>query len=525
VTPEDDGDPVGGAKPPLPPPSMVRAAARGLSWSLLSAVGQAVLQVVALVVLAHLLPVEEFGIAAAATLVMGLAVMLSQLGIAPALVQARNLDRTDVASAFVLTSALGVVLAAALIAVAPVLGRFLGLPPGSTYLQLLSIVLVLGGLSAVSAGLLQRQMRFRALATVDLLSYGVGYLGTAVTLAYAGAGAAAIIWGQIAQALVDLVGYYALVRHDIRPPGLGVMVSRLRRLVRFGSGYSLSQFGNWLATNGDNLVITSTLGPTSLGIYSRAYQLLVQPANLIGSVSDKVLFPAMSTIQDDHRRLTRAFILVNSMIAILTIPASVLLFVLAPEVVHVLLGPQWSAVVVPLQVFAVVLLPRTAYKISGSLTRATGAVFGGALRQWIYAGEVVLGSVIGSRWGIVGVAVGASIAIVLHTGAMLKFSGRLSDELVRRVLRAYAKALLPAAGAAAVAWPLATRLRGGATPDLVTLVVTGAAGAVSAGLVMLCCFTWFRAEIAILRRAAPGGEDRPRPERDRRSGEAADPAR
>jgi PST family polysaccharide transporter len=381
-----------------------------------------------------------------------------------------------------------------------VVGPVLGLPPGSSYLQLLSIVLVLGGMSAVSAGLLQRDMRFRALAIVDLISYGVGYLGTAVTLAFLGAGASALIWGQIAQALVDLVGYYALVRHGIRPPRLSVMLARGKRLFGFGSAYSLAQLGNWLANNGDNLVVTTVLGPASLGIYSRAYQLLVQPANLVGSVADKVLFPAMSRIQDDHGRLARAYVVVSSLIAVITLPASVLLLILAPEVVDLLLGPRWSAVTVPLQVFAVVLLPRTAYKISGSLTRATGAVMGGAWRQWLYAAEVVLGAAIGSRWGIAGVSVGAAVAIVLHDATMLRFSARISEGLERQVLRAYAKALIPAAATAAVAWPSAVWLRGTA-PDIVTLVVTAAAGAVAAGLVLLLARRLFPAEIATLRRA------------------------
>ena len=41
-------------------------------------------------------------------------------------------------------------------------------------------------------------------------------------------------------------------------------------------------------------------------------------------------------------------------------------------------------------------------------------MLGGAWRQWVYAGEVIVGCAIGSHWGINGVAVGASLAIVLH---------------------------------------------------------------------------------------------------------------
>jgi PST family polysaccharide transporter len=482
-----------------PRASLTGQAFRGLSWSFLGAVGQAVLQFTAIAVLSRLVTVEEFGTAAAASVVTGLAVMLSQLGVGAAVVQARRLDTTDLASAFILASALGLVLAGALIAVAPVLGPLVGLPEDAPYIQMLSVVLVLGAMSIVAQGLLQRQMRFRALALVDLVSYAFGFLGTAVFLAAAGFGAVSLVWGQIVQAAISAVTIYALVRHDVRPRRPSVMLRSARRLFGFGSAYSLSQVGNWVATQGDNLVVTSTLGPASLGIYSRAYQLLVQPAVLIGSVADKVLFPAMSRIQDDHQRLTRAYVRTNSLIAMITVPASVLLFVLAPEIVAIVLGPGWEAVALPLQIFAVVLLPRTAYKISGSLTRATGAVLGGAWRQWVYAGEVVVGCAIGSHWGIKGVAVGASIAIVLHTATMLKFCARLERGLIGRVLRGYAKSLPLAVAVAAACWPLASWLRG-STPAVVVALATAAAGAAAAALTLLLSRRFFREEFAVLRR-------------------------
>jgi O-antigen/teichoic acid export membrane protein len=459
---------------------------KGLSWSFLGAISQAVLQFVAIAVLSRLVTVEEFGTAAAATLVTGLAVTLSQLG---------------VGAAFVLGSTLGFLLGGLIIVLAPLLGPLVGLPRGSSYLQLLSLVIVLGSLTIVSTGLLQRQMRFRSLALVDLVSYAIGYLGTAVVLASAGFGAVSLIWGQIVQAAVSLVFSYALARHEVRPHRPSVMFRRARRLFGFGSAYSLSQLGNWMATNGDNVVVTSALGPASLGVYARAYQLLVQPANLIGSVSDKVLFPAMSRIQDDHRRLARAYVGVNSLIAMLTLPVSVLLFVLAPEIVAILLGPGWEAVAYPLRIFAIVLLPRTAYKISGSLTRATGAVLGGALRQWVYAGEVVVGCAIGSMWGINGVAVGASVAIVLHTATMLKFSARLQRGLVRMVLVAYAKSLPLAVGVSAACWPLAEWLRHSSLPAVLVALITTAAAAAAAGLTLLLTRRFFREEFAILRRS------------------------
>jgi len=479
--------------------SLTRQTFHGLSWSFLGAVSQAVLQFAAIAVLSRLVTVEQFGTASAASLVTGFAVMLSQLGVGAAVVQARRLERADVSSVFILATALGLVLAGVLVALAPVLGPIVGLPKHSSFLPLLSMVLVLGALGVVSYGLLQRQMRFRALAMVDLSSYAVGYLGVGVILASAGFGAVSLIWAQIVQEAVATVVSYALVRHSVRPYRPSVMIRSTRRLFGFGSAYSLSQLGNWMATNGDNLVVTSMLGPASLGVYARAYQLLVQPANLIGSVSDKVLFPAMSRIQDKQERLARAYVEVNSLIAMITLPASVLLFVLAPDIVAVLLGPGWGAVALPLQIFAVVLLPRTAYKISGSLTRATGAVLGGAVRQWVYAGEVVGGCALGSLWGIEGVAVGASLAIVLHTGVMLKFSARLQRGLVGMVLRAYAKSLPLALAVAAVCWPLAESLRS-FLPAVAVGVITALAGALTTAATLFLARRLFRQEFEVLKR-------------------------
>ncbi|MCV2491116.1 lipopolysaccharide biosynthesis protein [Geodermatophilus sp. YIM 151500] len=489
--------------PDQAPPSLTRQAFRGLSWSFLGALGEAALQFTAIVVLSRLVTVEEFGIAAAATVVTGFAVMLSQLGLGAAVVQARRLEHGDLAAVFVIGTGIGLLLAVVMFSVAPFVGPVVGLPADAPYLRMLSVVLVLGAARIVATGVLQRQMRFKAIALVDLVSYALGYLGTATVLALLGFGAVSLVWGQIVQATVATVVSYALVRHPVRPRRLSTMVTSARRLFGFGSAYSLSQLGNWVANNGDNFVVTSLLGPASLGVYARAHQLLVHPANLIGSVADKVLFPAMSRIQDDAARLTRAYVTANSLVAMVTVPASVLLFVLAPEVVAILLGAGWEAVALPLQVFAVVLLPRTAYKISGSLTRATGAVLGGAWRQWVYAGLVVAGCAVGSRWGIDGVAVGASVAIVVHTAVMLKFSARLRRGLVGMVLRAYAKSLPLGVGVAAVAWPLAAWLRE-TTSAVVTLLPTAAAGAVAAALVLLLTRRLFRDELATLQRGRRG---------------------
>ncbi len=478
--------------------SLTAHTVRGFAWAFTGSVGQAVLQIAATVVLARLLTPQQFGAVAAALLVIGLAQLLTQLGVSAALVQRHTLTDEDVSAAFGFSVLGSVVFAAALAAGAPVLNPLVGLPAESGLLPLLSPALVLAGVAAVPAGLLQRRLRFRPLAVVDLIAAGPATIGVSVGLALAGFGPYALAWAEIVAALVTAVGYLVLAGPTLRPLRPAAAWDRLRPMLGFGSGYSLTQLGNWAAQNADNLVVANVLGTGALGVYSRAYNLLSEPAAVIGGAADKVLFPAMARVRDDGERLRAAYVRSASLIALVTVPAAVLLFVLAPEVVRVLLGPRWDAVVLPLQVFAVVLLPRTTYKISTSLTRATGAVYRAAWRQWLYTAEVVVFCSVGAHLaGVDGVAVGAAVAIVAHFLVMLRFSARVSDGLMGATLRMYGKHLpaFAATVAATVGTAAAVRPLGS---DLLTLAAGALAAAVAAGAVLVALRRWFRAELDVL---------------------------
>jgi PST family polysaccharide transporter len=417
--------------------SLTALTVKGFAWAFTGTISQALLQVGSMVVLARLLTPVEFGTATAAALVVGLSQIVSQLGVGPALVQRKTLTDREISAAFYSSLLLSIVLALLLFTVAPLVNHLVSLPTDSRLLPLLTIALVCAGAAATPMGLLQRELRFRAMAAVDVLASGPVTIGVSVVLAALGHGAASLIWGQIAGGLTTAVGYHVLARPSLRLASPAAMWRSVRPLLGFGSGYSLSQLGNWFALNADNFVTTNVLGPGPLGLYSRAYNLLSQPANMIGSAVDKALFPAMAKVRDDGERLRNAYVRAASLIALMTVPCSVILYVLAPEIVRILLTPRWEGVVVPLRVFALVLLPRTSYKISGSLTRATGAVYGGVWRQWLYAVEVLVACALGTRWGVNGVAVGASIAIVLHFLVMLRFSERVAPGLMRAVLFRY----------------------------------------------------------------------------------------
>jgi O-antigen/teichoic acid export membrane protein len=388
--------------------ALTAQAVTGFLWMFSGAGAQAVLKIAVLAVLARLLTPVEFGIVSAALVVVALAELFGQVGVAPAIVQAADLDEAMIRSGSTITIISGLLSGMCLFFGAPFVADLLRISDVEPLIQALSLIFVISGSSLVPEALLQREMRFRTIALVGLGSYLFGYAFVAVTMALAGWGYWALVWAQIAQTMLTAIAFIALRHPPMRPM---LHLPSLKKLFRFGAGVMLSRIGNYVAINADYFIVGRWLGATALGFYSRAYVLLVQPAQLVGSVGEKVLFPALSSVQDDNRLLLRGYYRAVALIAMVAVPLSGVLIILAPELIQLLLGPRWDAAILPFQILLCSLFFRTAYKVTGTLLRSRGSVYLLASWQWAYAGMVTVGALVGSAWGIVGVATGVSIAI------------------------------------------------------------------------------------------------------------------
>lgn len=163
------------------------------------------------------------------------------------------------------------------------------------------------------------------------------------------------------------------------------------------------------------------------------------PATVFGNIADRVLFPAISKIQHEKRKVASAYLKGISLIALVTVPLSVTMFILAPEIISILLGSQWIAAVVPFQILSVGALFRTSYKISESTARAMGVVYKTAGLQGIYSIFVLLGAWVGQYYGIAGVSLGVLGAL---TGIFI-FLSTLAVKITNISLRTFLYAHLP----------------------------------------------------------------------------------
>jgi O-antigen/teichoic acid export membrane protein len=406
----------------------------GLVWTFLGTGSRALVQLLVLAVLARLLTVRDFGVVNVALVIVGVLTTVAQCAVGPAVVQLSELTPALVRTAFTVSLLLGMVLLGVTWVSAGPLAGFFQLSQLQAVLQTMSLILPLQGALIVAESLVQRRMQFRLLAGIDAAAYALGYGLAGVVLALLGFGFWAFVGAYCAQIVVRAALLLSLQPHPVRP----LLARRpCADLLRFGGGMVLAALPNYAASQGDSAVVGRWFGADALGLYGRAIQLMVMPAMFIGEVLDKVLFPGMARYQDDRAQLGLAYARAVAVIGLVALPMSAGLLVLAPQIVAVLLGARWDGVVGPFQIFAAALLFRTSYKISDATVRATGAVYGRAWRQGVFALLVVGGAWAGGRWGLPGVAAGVSVAIAVNFLLMAQLCLTLTDLSWERFIRAH----------------------------------------------------------------------------------------
>jgi PST family polysaccharide transporter len=453
--------------------ALTEEAVSNVGWQALVMGSNLMLKALVLIALARLMAPSQFGLIAAAMVVISLAADLSQIGVHRALIQRLTLDTAHIRTAFAIALLTGASAAGLLYAAAPVMAGLLGIAETRPLIEFLALTLAITGISEVSAALMQRDRQFRTLAMIDLGSYGLGFIAVALVLAWQGYGAWSLAIGQMAQVCVRLAALFA-----VRMPAIALIPHwrESKDLLITGAGFSAGQIGNFLATQADYFVVGRFMGAEALGFYSRAYQLFMLPAQMFGKVAATVLFPTFSAIQDQPERIARAYLSALGITSLAILPVSAVLIILAPEMISVLLGPNWSGIIAPFQILVVTLVFRTSYKISDAVILATGSMYRRAVTQYCYAAMVVAGSLAGLRFGLPGVAAGVGAAVLFNHTMTLALARQNTGVTWASLWLAQLRQLPGAALIAAPVWIAAHLARTHAVPDLLVLVAGGAAG-------------------------------------------------
>jgi PST family polysaccharide transporter len=405
----------------------------GIRWISIGRVVAETTALVSSIALARLIPPSQFGHAAVALTVVGMAAIMGPAGITAVLVQRRDLERPELEAVSFLTLAIGVLLTLVTIAFSHAGAETIFGSETANLIAIASPAWTIAAIGAVPQALLQRELRFRVIAVADSLAVLVG-AGVAVGLALAGIDAKALVLGGLAAtACLTAVAVIAARNVAPRPTAAGI-----KAVGTFSASVTASSFVYTLFRNVDYWILGARLGPVSVGYYWRAYQLGVDYQSKISQIMLRVAFPVYTRVEspDELRRLRRKIVRTH---AVVIIPVMAFFIGTAPVLIPWVFGAAWQPAVRPAQIIAVAGIAYSIATGTGPLMVAVGKPH--ALLVWsvcelvVYAGLILVLAPHGIIAVSIGVAVFAVVSLlVIQVGLLRPFVGLPVAQLLDDVL-------------------------------------------------------------------------------------------
>lgn len=344
-----------------------------------------------------------------ATIVVGFVGVFKDLGTSAAVIQRKGFSEALLHSLFWVNVAFGLLSTMLFFLIAPLIAGFYREPIIAPLLRVLSLTFFISGISILQQALLEKELAFNTLAKIEVSSVAFGsFIG--IGSAMGGLGVWSLIYQTIA---VTTLTTFLLWKTTNWQPKLIFSFQELKAISSYSSNLTGFNVFNYLIRNFDYLLIGKFIGAEALGFYTLAYRTILYPLQSISGVISRVGFPVFSQLQDDNVRLRSAYLRVVAMIAIVTFPLMLGIWVLAEPFILIVLGEKWKASIPIILVLAPVGLVQSVVTTVGTIYQSKGRT------DWmfcwsLFAGVLVIcGFVLGLRWNIIGVAAGYAIASLI----------------------------------------------------------------------------------------------------------------
>lgn len=318
--------------------SLTKSALSGVAWNWGGSAVLAAAQVTSTAATARLVSPKEFGLYATAQAAAGLAGYFTMRAVGQDIQRRSELGPKTVGTALTISLASAGLIGLAVMVAAEPWAQLFGAPEAAPVVRLFAIVVAMTAVSSVPLALLRRRLAFGRAAAVEVTSTVIG-LGTGVVLAMNLHSAEALAIGQIVGVSMLAGSATLLTRQNL---ALSFDTREAHGLATFGGQIGVLGLGSYVANTAPSWFAARVLGPSVLGLYSRAHLIVMLPADYAGTGILKVLFPLYGRVRNSPDR-TRALVTDALTLTTGTIwPLFALLAGAAPVIVEVLLGPRWS---------------------------------------------------------------------------------------------------------------------------------------------------------------------------------------
>lgn len=385
-----------------------RKSVRGGAVTLVSQGFKFVLTTATTMVMARLLTPADFGLQGMIVAWTGIVGLFGDIGLSMATIQSDTVTHEQTSTLFWINVALGLTLTAVVASMAPLLAAFNHEPRLFWMTLVVASTFLLGGLGVQHSALLVREMRFLALAKVQIASLVAGSL-TGIAMAAYGCGYWALVGSMVAAPLVNVAGLWLSVRWRPGRPRRGF---GLRSALHFGGILTLNNVVVYLGYNLEKVLLGRFWGADALGLYGKSYSLANLPVTQLHNAIYTVAFPTFSRLQSEPERLRAAFLKVYATVVSLSIPVTLCCILFAPEMIHIALGPQWDGAVPIFRLLGPTVLALGMINPFGWFLISTGRVVRSFYISLLIAPAVILGILGGLHYGPKGVALAYSTVML-----------------------------------------------------------------------------------------------------------------
>jgi O-antigen/teichoic acid export membrane protein len=455
----------------------MRAAGNAMLWKLVQMGGVKVIYMVRLLVMAILLAPADFGLVAIATSATGFLLGLTNVGLIPAVVQAKDMDEEKYHAAWTFDVSRTFIVVTLTIFFAPVIADIFAEPMAVPIIRALALRPLLESLISIKVASLNRNLTFRPLAYLMIVE---AIFNTTISIALAKFfGVWALVFGPIGGALAMVIASYILAPYR---PRLSFNWNAVKPLMNFGGWILVTGLVAMAGSYGLRIAISRQLGAEGLGLYFLAAQLAYLPNEVASEAVGAVAFPLFARLQNSVMQATRAFRALFSGLAAVLYPACALLIVLAPALIHDVLGPKWTGTEDVIRVLSLVIMIGIFGEVAVSVFKGFGQPYRITLLEVAQSTvTITLVWFLTSRVGLVGAALAWVPAILLSQAMSARFLLSILDQPFRGLMAPFLAVITATVLCVAVATTASYFI-----PGAIGLIVAGVMGAVST-----VAFLWF----------------------------------
>jgi O-antigen/teichoic acid export membrane protein len=397
---------------------------RAISSGFVIAVAQGVqfvLNLVWIMVLARLLTPSDFGLVAMVTTIVAFLRVFQDAGLSIATVQREGITHAQVSNLFWINLAVGGFATLLTAGAAPAIAWFYRDDRLIGITLALASTFVLTGLAAQHVALLNRQMRFKAVALIQMSSFVAGAV-VGIGMAWFKFGYWSLVASNLTTVIASLLLTWTICSWRPQMPSTG---SGIRPILTFGVSFAAGGFLYSLVRGADSLLIGRFYGAVAVGIYSRASVLVFRPMDQFLSPISSVFLPTLARLQIQPQRYRRTFLRLFEAIVLVSFSFTALLLALAHPLTLVVLGPKWENTAAIFAAFTLVALYFPLSNVATWLFISQGRGSEGFVSTAIACFIMVASFASGLPWGPVGVAVAYGAGgILLQLPVLYYLAGR-----------------------------------------------------------------------------------------------------